>query len=418
MLGVWKREFSLWNPSLKITVLDRKNRQAFLKAVDSTVADVFICHWESLRLMPELARLHWFHVIADEVHRAKNRKAQQTTRLKKLPTMHKLGLTGTPADNRPDDIWSILNWLYPRTWTSYWRFYNNEIVAKRHTVGVCTAVGCGGMHKNAYNEVLGLVDPAGFQARIAPYFIRRLKIDPKVNLQLPEKYPPQRMEVELHPEQRRAYDAMRKNMLAWVGEHENEPIAAPIVVAQLVRLQQFAGAYARIEERKVRNKDGDWVMKPVLLLTEPSSKLDALMERIQDEDRQFVVFSKSRQIMEMFAARMVRHNISHVLFTGNTPQADRLTLVEGFQSGRKRIFAGTISAGGVGLTLTAASVVVFLDRHPSPGVNLQAEDRLHRIGQKNNIEIIDICARGTIDAQRLDQVEMKWKVIKELLGDA
>jgi len=367
--------------------------------------------------MPELAKIHWFHIIADEAHRAKNRKAQQTQRLKKLPTMHKLALTGTPADNRPDDIWSILEWLYPRTWTSYWRFFNRYVVARSHNVGDCLVEDCGKYHKNAYKEILGIAHEEEFQERVRPYYIRRLKEDPSIGLELPEKYY-DKVEVALHPDQRSAYEQMRKDMLAWVGEHEDEPIAAPIVVAQLVRLQQFAGAYGRLETVKVRTAEGEYVEKRVLRLTEPSSKLDAIMELIDDNPKKaFVVFSQSRQLMELLAARLARSNISHGLLTGNTPQKDRGPMVEKFQSGGFRVFAGTVSAGGVGITLTAASTLLRPDRHPSPSANRQAEDRLHRIGQRNNVQIMDLLAKRTIDREQLDRVELKWSAIKKLLGD-
>jgi SNF2 family DNA or RNA helicase len=427
MATAWEDHFRTWNPTLRVariypeeSATNQKNifRSKFLEMIEHVKADVFICHWESLRLMPELRKTHWFHIIADEAHRAKNRKAQQTHALKRLPTMHKLALTGTPADNRPTDIWSILNWLYPRTWTSYWNFERNYVRIKAHNVGVCNAAGCDGYHRNAYREIVGVANPREFRQRISPYYIRRLKEDPEVGLELPEKIHTT-IKVDLLPQQRRAYEQMRKNMLAWIGEHENEPIAAPIVVAQLVRLQQFAGGYGQLEAVKVRDKDtGELTTKMVLRLTEPSSKLDAMMELISDhDDKQFVVFSQSRQLMELLAARLERSNISHCLFTGNTPQGDRGRLVAEFQSGRRRVFAGTVSAGGVGLTLTAASVLLRPDRHPSPAVNKQAEDRLHRIGQKNNVQIIDIVANNTLDQQRIDQIEMKWQVIKQLLGE-
>jgi SWI/SNF-related matrix-associated actin-dependent regulator 1 of chromatin subfamily A len=79
------------------------------------------------------------------------------------------------------------------------------------------------------------------------------------------------------------------------------------------------------------------------------------------------------------------------------------------------VFAGTIGAGGVGITLTAASTVVFLDRAWSPSQNLQAEDRLHRIGQKNAVQVIDIVAEGTIDSARNQKIKLKWEWLKQIL---
>src|SRR6266702_3934227 len=105
------------------------------------------------------------------------------------------------------------------------------------------------------------------------------------------------------------------------------------------------------------------------------------------------------------------------MLTGLTSQQDRTEGVRDFQAGRKRVFIGTIAAGGVGITLTAADTVVFTDRGWSAGVNNQAIDRLHRIGQKNAVQVIDIVARDTIDMGKLQHLESSWYWLKRLLGD-
>src|SRR2546428_13496177 len=122
-VGSWEDHYARFMPEYKVYALDPKNRSAFLHAVEQDSANIYIMHWDALRLMPELADKFWFHVIGDEIHKIKNRKAQVTRALKKIKTANKLGLSGTPADNSPQDLWSILNWLYPKTFSSYWRFY-------------------------------------------------------------------------------------------------------------------------------------------------------------------------------------------------------------------------------------------------------------------------------------------------------
>lgn len=400
VLGVWRSHFQEWQPSLKVCVIDSKNRKDFVEAILKGQADIFICHWEAIRLMPELQKITWFHVIADEIHRAKNRKAQQTVALKKLHTEHKLGLSGTPADNAPQDFWSILNWLYPRYFTSYWNFFRKHVIVKRHDLtGAC---GCKQFHQRAYDEILGCANVDELMSAISKFYIRRLKED--VLTDLPEKYFT-RIEVELTVPQRRAYDEMRRRMLAWVGQHEDQPIAAPIVVAQLTRLQQFACAYAKFEDGK-------------LVLTEPSSKVDLVVQLIEDNPNdQIVVFSQSKQVANMVARRLQANKVPVSVLTGDTKQADRPGVVEAFQAGRTRVFVGTIAAGGVGITLTAASTIVFMDRAWSPSINRQAEDRLHRIGQKNAVQVIDLVATNTVDAGRLQRIELKWSWVKQILGD-
>lgn len=436
VFGSWLEHFAKWAPHLKVAIIDPKNREPFLFAIKRARADIYICHWEALRLIRDgLQKIHWFHIIADEVHRAKNRDAQQTLALKALSAEHKLGLSGTAADNSPVDFWSVANWLWPDLFRSYWAYERKHIIWKHHNAGYCDARGCRPedrddgkqiYHKRPFKEIVGVAELPELHAKIAPYYIRRTKEE--VATDLPEKYYTD-ITVPLLPQQRRAYNQMRDKMLAWIGEHENEPVAAPVVISQLVRLQQFACAYGEIEIVTKRYRDCERCKEdgykqcvghqiPKLKLTEPSSKLDAVMEMINDNPhKQFVVFGQSKQVINMLGARLDKAKVPVALFTGDTPDSDRPSLIREFQEGTRRVFAGTIKAGGIGITLTAASTCIFLDLAWSPSANRQAEDRLHRIGQKNAVQIIRLIADDTIDVRRNERIELKWSWLRRLLGD-
>lgn len=436
VMGSWARHYNEWAPELKVMVIDRKNRSAFAQSFLDGKHDVYVMHWAAIRLLPELHQTKWFHIIADEVHAIKNRKAQQTQAFKKIQTVFKQGLSGTAADNRPDDIWSILNWLYPRQWTSYHSFYNRHILFQE-IVNEYTG--------KRYKVIKGVVNTEEFVKDIQPFYIRRLKED--VLDDLPDKYYTT-LWCDLDPKQRRAYDSMRDDMLAWVGEHEQEPVAAPVLIARLIRLQQFACAFGELELKIVRKRncvecqpakcehDGEEhkrslcsehkdIYEPCkghetypLRLTEPSSKLDIVMDLILDNpDKQFVVFGQSKQVIHMLNKRLDKEGITAALLTGDTPSDKRDELIEKFQSGYYRVFAGTIKAGGEGITLTAADTVIFIDRDWSPSKNRQTEDRLHRIGQKNAVQVIDIVARNTIDLGRHADIKRKWAWVRQMLGD-
>jgi SNF2 family DNA or RNA helicase len=426
MIGSWADHYATWAPGSKVLATDTKDRTSFVRAAVQGTHNVYICHWEMLRLEPQLQQIKWLHLIADEVHRAKNRKAQVTQALKKVKAIFKTGLSGTWADNKPDDAWSVLNWLYPRKWTSYHRFVNHHIIQRKHdTTGSCQAGmnsergPCGKYHRTAFNEIVGVHDAETIQRDMAPFYLRRRKQD--VLKDLPEKYYTS-IRVDLHPKQRRAYDAMRRDMLAWIGKHENEPVAAPVVISQLVRLQQFAVAFGRLETRRVRRHDKEldkWFVeeRDVLLLDEPSSKLDAVMELLDDTDEPVVVFSKSKQVIYLLAERLKRAGVTYRTLTGDTKQADREQYVRDFQAGKFQVFAGTIRAGGEGITLTRASRMIFLDREWSPSKNKQAEDRIWRYGQKNACQIIDIMAKETVDFGARQKLITKWSWIRQILGD-
>ena len=381
----WVEHFEHWNPDLKVVRINPKRREAFLKQN----ADVYVMHWEGLRLLWEpLSKRKWLHIIADESHRAKNRKAKQTRALKKVKANYKTALTGTPIINRPDEIWSILNWLYPREYRSYWRFFNKyvEYIELPKPGG------------GTYKKVIGPKNEPELRKAIEEFYLRRTK--KQVLPFLPDKYYT-KIEIELSTQERRLYNEMKREMIAWVGEMEEEPIVAPVVIAQLVRLQQFALGTASIVNDRVQ-------------ISKPSSKLTALLNVLSDmdQDKQVVIFSQSKQMVNLIASELD----SVVTFTGDTNQQDRSEVIDEFTSGSARCFVATIRAGGVGLNLQNADTVIFTDRDWSPANNLQAEDRLHRSGQKNAVQVIDIIAKDTIDQGKEQKLQQKWEWIKAILG--
>jgi SNF2 family DNA or RNA helicase len=359
--------------------------------------------------------------VADEVHRAKNGKTQQTRGLLNLRTIYKTGMSGTWADNSTVDAWQVLNWLYPRTWRSRKQFVDYHVKYKHHNIGYCMAADCNKQHRTAYKEIVGVHDAALIQRQIKPFYIRRTKDE--VLPDLPDKQWTT-IGVDLSPQQRRAYDGMRRKMLAWVGAHEGQPLAAPVVISQLIRLQQFAVAFGEVVRGTKRVQDPEtkaWrtIEADILRLTEPSAKLDVCMDIIDglNKHERVVFFGQSKQVMYMFKNRLEKVGVSYAMVTGDQSQNVRDRSVADFQEGDRRVFLGTIKAGGEGITLTRASTVVFLDRDWSPSKNRQAEDRLHRIGQRESVQVIDLVARDTVDLGRLQKIQLKWEWLRQILGD-
>ena len=406
LVATWVDHYERLAPHLSLYVIDPKRRDAFTKAIKDRTADVYICHWESLRLMVKpLGSTLFGHIIADEIHRAKSRKAQQTRALKALRTKFKTGLSGTPVTNKPYDLWSLLNWLYPQAYRSFWRFYEEYC---EYEIA----------YPQGYHKFIGPKNEESLLAEIAPFYRRHLKLakccehHPNgVQPDLPPKYY-SKLWVELTPKQRVAYDQMREDMIAWLEmQDETVPLIAPVAIAQLVRLQQLSVAYASVEW----SSDGT---SSIVQLTEPSSKLDALMQIIQDnEEESIVIFSQFKKVINLATDRLRRAKIPYVIITGDVPANQRPAAIDQFQRGEVRIFLGTIGAGGEGITLTAASTVIFLDRDWSPAKNAQAEDRLHRIGQENAVHVVDIMSRDTVDLGKDQKLELKKDWIRRILGD-
>lgn len=405
VISSWHKHFNEWAPHLKVLSIDNKNRKPFMAAMEATFNhalkresngyDVFIMHYPAVRLEKDVAKYPWFHVICDEVHGLQDRNSAQTKAVKAIKGLYKTGLSGTPVFNKPDDLWSILNWLYPKYWKSYWGYFKRYI---------------NWVEYDGYRSIIGVRNEEELQEVMASFFSSIKK--ETVLKDLPEKYY-SKVKVKLHPQQAKAYKQMKKDMLAWVGEREHEPVNAPAVIAQLIRLQQFASAYAEIEY----TEDEFGEIKTKVRLSDPSSKIDAVMEILASTDQQVVVFSQFAQMVELLAKRLEKAGISCGLYTGSVAKADRDRIVDEFQAGKIRVFAGSIKAGGVGLTLTAASTVVLLNREWAESLNLQAIDRCHRIGQTNAVHVIDIEAEDTIDIERNMGIGMSWSVVKKLLGE-
>lgn len=419
----WISTYQRESPQSDLVVIDRKNRAPFEKAIEQGKGDVFLCHWESLRLMPVLGKVKFGLVIADEVHRASNRKSQQTRALKKIRTVKKLGLSGTASGDNPAGLWSVLNWLWPSYYSSYWAFVKYYCVVEKTDTEQYL------QNKGPNPETLPQL-----HKEMRPWYVRHLKREKccehhpnGVMHWLPEKTY-SRVWVDLSPAQRRVYNEMKKNMVAWVNEHEDTPLVASIVVAQLARLSQMTLATPEVVGTKLiwkKDKDGNkWQEEvPDVRLFEPSSKLDALLEILQDHpEKKFVVYTSSKQMANLVAAALKRNKINSFVLSGDTPDSQRTGMAKRFAESSVQecqAFIGVIAAISEGIDglQWATDTGIFLDRDWSTLKNNQAEDRLHRGGQKNTVHIIDIMAKSTVDLGRHQRLEEKWAWIKAVLGD-
>ena len=430
MVDTWKDHYAAMAPHLKVVTLDPKRRVNSWAAFMSSEADVFIMHWDAVRLMPELTRVNWLHVIGDEIQRIQYRDTAMTKAFKKIRSVgFKLGLSGTPSTGKPEGFWSpVLNWLYPQgpKWAtdvekgyfrSYWK-YNDEFIeteeqtySKTNEDGERALIG--------YKKTVGPKNEAKLQKIVGVFTIRRKLRD--VHKDHPEEVPGVTYFVDLLPEQRRTYNEMRDEMVAWVRKHEtDDDIVAPIVagaaVAKLTRLLQFAAASADVTWEL--GKDGE--QHPKVYLKEPSSKLDRAMELIDillDEDNKVVVFAVHAQLIRLLNTRLAKKKVDFVSITGDVDQKERITAVKRFQEGSAQVFTGTIAAGGVGITLTAANHLIMLQRDWSPALNQQAISRLDRLGQKLPVQVIDIVSTDTVEVEKNDRAQLKWSWLKRMLGD-
>lgn len=370
---VWEREIKKWLPEeehCKISVIcgGRMPREVKLREEG---AKYFIMGYEHFRRHEvSLKSLEWDHFIFDEAHRMKERDtkitltAQAITRNFRLTPLYLL--TGTPVLNRPEEIWPLLNLISPYDFSSYHQFVEQYLGCEWKKVG------------GKWRQVPSKKSLGELTKLISPFILRRMKKDV---LDLPEKTF-EDIECEMEGIQLIKYNTMRDEMYAQLDEERE--INATIILAQITRLKQIAVSHHLLD--KTSN-----VIE--------GAKIDALMELLEDVgDQKVVIFSQFADAIRRLEYKLKCMGKNVVRLTGDMNEEQRNINIDKFQDDPEcTIFLASIQAGGVGVTLTSASVAIFLDLYWTPAINRQAEDRLHRIGQRNPVTIYTLVAQDSIE---------------------
>ena len=431
----WEREFTRWWPEATTQVIkgtSTQRKKQFDIAVETSI-DVIIINWESLRshsrLAPygsialarckecgghdervslnrcevhkrELNEIDFKVVIADEIHRSKDAKSKQTRALWSATgnAEFRFALTGTPVANNVVDMWSILHWLSPEDWPSKTKWIDRMVDTMMNAFGGMMVLGIKPHMEDEFQRTISHHMRRMLKARVLPW------LPPVIN---------ERRDLEMSTKQKKAYDQMRDLMIADL--ESGEALSAPSVLTQTLRLLQFASSYANIV---VDEKTGE----PRAVLSEPSCKVDSLMDDIKNGDfgdDSVAVCAVSRQLIELLSAAMTKANIPHGLITGAQNEDERQQSIDDFQSGAKKWILFTAQAGGVGVTLTAARRLIMLQRPWSLVDHKQALDRVHRIGSEihDSIMITDYVTEGTIEERVIEVLETKADNFEQIVHD-
>jgi SNF2 family DNA or RNA helicase len=419
--GVWKREVERWlgddEPAVVIDGTTLKARQNQISEAIELRAWTIV-NYEQLRTVrekiktksggsktveklkePFFEKVKWGAVILDEAHRAKNRKAKQTRGIYRIDSPIKLALTGTPIMNSPDDLWSLLHWLYPSEYKSYWRFFETYVDYVEGYFG---------------KDIIGVKNPDQLRFELKDRLYRRTK-DQVLNL--PEK---QRITVPvtLDNKSRKLYNEAERNF--WIEVEtavEEGDSSAKELVDAVASGRRRLYAIPNGAARTVRLRQ---ILSNIALLggENHSNKMEALLDRISDNrHKQHVVFSEFVQSCQILAERITSTlGLTAETYTGETKDKDRRGIEDKFQRGEIDILVGTIGAMREGLTLTAADTVHFLERAWVPGWNTQAEDRLHRIGQSVPVTVLIYEAESTVDDGTIYLTNrLKDRIVKTVL---
>ncbi|MDD4187600.1 MAG: DEAD/DEAH box helicase [Bacilli bacterium] len=375
----WEAEFNKFAPNLlKLVVNDLKDkRMKLLNQINKY--NVIITSYGMLRQdKEEYKTIHFDTMFIDEAQAIKNLNAQITTTVKEMTANTKFALTGTPIENSLYELYSIFDFIMPGFMpgiTKFTRMYANAI------------------QKNQDASIV-----REFNSLISPFILRRKKKD--VLKDLPDKIETIRV-VDLNESQKRLYLSQLENVKKEMNEGDFNKDKIKILAA-ITRLRQICIDPAMFIEDY---KDG-------------ASKIDAIVDLVEsaiEEGHKLLLFSQFTSSLSIIKQRFDSKKIKYHYLDGSTKSKDRLNIVNSFNKDDTKLFMLSLKAGGVGLNLTSADIVIHLDPWWNPQVENQATDRAHRIGQEKVVEVIKMVAKGTIEEKIIKLQEKKKELSDNII---
>ena len=315
------------------------------------------------------------YCILDEAQNIKNYNSLNAKCVKKIKSRVRFALTGTPVENSLMELWSIFDFIMPgylydekRFTTRYFRRLEEspEILEEIHKM-------------------------------VKPFILRRLKKN--VIKELPDKIE-KIMNIPLSDEQKIVYETYAEY--------------AKNLIQKKVESDEFKKS--KIKLRQI-------CLDPSVIMDNyngTSGKIDALIELLEQSiegDHKVLVFSQFTSVLKNISTILKENNMSYCYLDGSMTSSERMKMVNEFNDGNKNIFLISLKAGGTGLNLTSADIVIHFDPWWNPAVEDQATDRAHRLGQKNVVEVIKLIASGTIEEKIIDLQNSKRELIDKVLSD-
>ena len=366
----WKNELEKFAPTLKVGLLHaaKSEREKILDNIDNY--DVILTTYTTYKNdIDKYKNINFDYCIIDEAQNIKNPDAIITKAIKNVNAKVRFALTGTPIENNLMELWSIFDFIMP----GY--LYNKS---KFKSIFV-----------NNDKNIIELKN------LIKPFILRRTKKE--VITELPDKIE-QKIIIDLEKEHKRAYKGYVNLITRKIKENNQDNIT---VFSYLTKLRQLCLS----PELMVKNYQGK------------NSKLDVLINIINDSsDEKILVFSQFTKVLEVIGKRLNEENISYSYLDGKTSAKDRVKLVEEFNTNNNKVFLISLKAGGTGLNLTSANIVVHFDPWWNPAVEDQASDRAHRIGQKNVVNVIKLIAKDTAEERVINLQETKKELIEDVIN--
>jgi len=386
LVGNWQREAAKFAPDLRVYAHHGRERlrgEALVERLDQT--DLIVTTYATAtRDINELVDHDWHRVVLDEAQAIKNSLSQSAKAVRRLRGGHRIALTGTPVENRLAELWSIMDFLNPGMLGSA------ELFRTRYAIPV---------------ERHGLTEPAErLRAITRPYVLRRLKTDPTVIDDLPDKIEIKQY-CQLTTEQASLYRSVVDDMMEKIESTDGIERRGNVLAA-MAKLKQVCNHPAQLlhDRSTIGRRSGKVI------------RLEELLEEIIAEGDKVLCFTQYTEFAEMLVPHLAARFGTDVAYLhGGTPKKRRDETVTRFQSdGGPPIFLLSLKAGGTGLNLTAANHVIHLDRWWNPAVENQATDRAFRIGQKRNVQVRKFICAGTLE-EKIDEMIEEKKALADLV---
>lgn len=379
----WGEEFKKFAPELKVTLAAGTQAERQKRLEESVHSDVLITSYDLLKRDAALYEGREFlYQVLDEAQYIKNHTTAAAKAVKVIKSRFRFALTGTPIENRLSELWSIFDYLMPGF------LYGYDTFRREFEIPVV---------KNNDQEAMERL-----QRMVGPFILRRLKQD--VLRDLPEKTEEVRY-VQMTGKQRKLYDGQAIHLRSLLDHQSEEEFnnSRFQVLTELTRLRQICCDPALCFEDY-----GD-----------ETAKTDACMELVQsavDGGHRLLVFSQFTSMLDILSARLDGEHVEHFMITGSTPKEKRLQLVNAFNGGAVPVFLISLKAGGVGLNLTGADMVVHYDPWWNLAAQNQATDRAHRIGQQKNVTVYKLITKDSIEEKVLELQETKRELADRIIG--
>ena len=379
----WEKEIQKFTPNLKYKVFTN-NRNLRRKEIQNSKENIFITSYGLIREDSDIYNNFEFEVcIIDEAQNIKNSQTGIAKAVKAINSKCKIALTGTPLENSIAELWSIFDFIMPGFFEELTDFN------KKYNV------------KNFEQEDLDRINR--LNKKIKPFMLRRKKKD--VIKDLPDKIE-NNIFIDLDDEQKKIYASL-------VEKTKRE-------LDELIITEGFQKSRFKILELLTRLRQ--CCIHPKIIFENykgGSEKIEQCVKVIQESienNHKMLIFSSFRTALKILEENLNKNKIKYHLIDGATSSKKRMELVSSFDTDDTHVFLIMLKAGGTGLNLTSADIVIHLDLWWNPQVENQATDRAHRIGQKNTVEVVKLITKGTIE-ERILELQQKKKQLADSIID-